>query len=225
MRLPPARRARRSRLLARLVVFLTLTCVVAGCGGGGAGGALGDPAPPAPLATLTALEPFEGDVTGGNEISVLGESFLAATPPLYLRFGSRIVPVVAFEDGRIRVEVPPGDAVGPVEVALHGPDALSVLPGGYRYRPAPPPPPAVGFLPAVGQAGTRVDVILTGFPYLDAPEVRFGGVLATSVQVLGTGVLRVVRTCGGAARPGRGSRGGTRRLEGLAGGVPIAGRA
>jgi hypothetical protein len=140
---------------------------------------------------VTGLEPFEGDLPGGNEVDVLGSGFLDALPPLYLRFGSRIVAVTATEPERIRVTVPPGDAVGPVDVALHAPGQLCVLPGGYRYRPAPPPPPVVGFVPRVGQAGTRVDVVLSGFPYLDAPVVRFGGVAATVVQVLGAELLRV----------------------------------
>jgi hypothetical protein len=70
------------------------------------------------------------------------------------------------------------------------------LPLGFAYRTPPPPAPTLGFVPAVGQVGTRVDLTVTGFHLLEDPEVRFAGVLCPSVEVVAGGTLRVAVPAG-----------------------------
>lgn len=174
---------------------LALSCLVLQACGGGAPPSF-EPAAPTPPLRLTEVLPPAADVAGGGTVSLLGAGFPVNDGPVFVHFGSRVSPAQVLDPTLLTAVVPPGDALGPVDVVLAAPTGLRVAPGAFTYLPSPPPTPVLTCLPpvgayVVGSGGTRIDLTVRHFPPLSAPAVAFGGVPALEVQVLAADRLRV----------------------------------
>src|SRR5262245_3983459 len=144
----------------------------------------------APEPRLLALSPVKGSALGGTEVVLTGQDFAAplAGPPLVLFDGSPASAVKVLADDTLTCTVPPGIPGAAVDVRLINKNGQALGAGAFTYRSFPT---LDGAVPARGLAtgGTRVTLSGTSFEGSQSTQVRFGGVLATSVQVLGDGSL------------------------------------
>lgn len=183
-------------LLAALPAVL-VSFALAACGGGGSGPGTADVTlPPAGALTLSAVLPPGADLGGGLAVSLTGSGFPQGQGPVYVHFGGRVVEAQVLSDTLLQTSVPPGDAVGPVDVRVATATGLAALPQGFAYLPPPPPVPVLTCVPAVGSfttglGGTLIELQVEHLAPLTAPSVTFGGVPGTGLVVLGPDRVRV----------------------------------
>jgi hypothetical protein len=135
--------------------------------------------PPGP-ATVTGLVQTIGPTAGGNQVTLKGTNFLAATG---VSFGETSAASFTI-DNPIRVTaVAPPHAAGTVNVTVINQHGVSENTAADDYLYAPPPT-IVGLAPAAGPLGGGNNVTMTGADFVGATRVTFGGNDATSFTVV-----------------------------------------
>ncbi|MBN1442067.1 MAG: IPT/TIG domain-containing protein, partial [Planctomycetes bacterium] len=82
---------------------------------------------------VSGIEPDRGPIEGGNTVSIHGQGFDDADPPL-VTFGGTASGSVAVESvALLSVVVPPASGPGPVDVEIEDSRGGVILPGGYYY--------------------------------------------------------------------------------------------
>jgi hypothetical protein len=96
-----------------------------------------EPAEPARHAKLriSALDPDQGAVTGGTEVTFAGVFEQDGSRHLTVYFGAQEAPVIAFsQDRELTVRVPPATSPGPVDITLiFDPGGEMTIAGGFTY--------------------------------------------------------------------------------------------
>ncbi len=81
---------------------------------------------------INTVTPSAGSTSGGNEVLLTGRGFIADST---VTFGDENAVVVSVESTEIKVNAPPYDATGAVDITLTDPDgAETTQSGGYTYR-------------------------------------------------------------------------------------------
>ncbi len=157
----------------------------------GCGGSTPPPIGSAPL-VLAAVEPSTGPVHGGTPLVLRGEGFLAAGSPAtaFAVIGVRRVSARVVSDEAIEVVLPAGSE-GAANVSVILDQRAAHAPDLFAYDP---PPPRISIRPGIGShhatsGGTRITIEASGFGSLESPVVAFGGVEASSVDVVGETTL------------------------------------
>jgi len=141
---------------------------------------------------LLSLSPPSGTSLGGTAVELTGSGFTSARAGTnQVTFGGQPAgAIVALNDTRLNATAPPGTPGATVDVRVQNGNGTSTLAGAYRYHRRPT---LASLAPDNGPAGggTLVTLRGTGFQ-VDAPgatTVRFGGRVATQVNVLDDGTL------------------------------------
>ena len=104
--------------------------------------------PPAPAPTVASIDPAEGSIAGGNEVTITGENFQDGAT---VTIGGNAAATSAVSATSITATAPAGDE-GAADVVVTNPDAQSVtLAGGYTY---------LGIIEPTLTAGSATDVSL-----------------------------------------------------------------
>jgi hypothetical protein len=104
--------------------------------------------PPAPAPTVASIDPAEGSITGGTEVTIAGTNFQDGAT---VTIGGSAAATSAVSATSITATVPAG-AEGAVDVVVSNPDAQSAtLAGGFTY---------LGVIEPTLTAGSAVDVSL-----------------------------------------------------------------
>ncbi len=144
-----------------------------GDSGGGGGGALQE---------ITGLRPASGPLSGGNQVAIVGFGFTGASQVL---IGGKPASYTVVNDAHVDVTMPPGDAIGAVDVSvvLSPARGRAFAAGGYVYTPdvvtpapAPAPQPAPTALSATEAIANPAGTIANP----PAPRPLGGGVLLLS---------------------------------------------
>ncbi|HEX6883328.1 MAG TPA: IPT/TIG domain-containing protein [Planctomycetota bacterium] len=147
--------------------------------------------------TLTALEPGSGSALGGTQLLLHGSGFQGdgATGHAVRVGGQLASELQVLDDTRLTCRCPPGTPGTVVDVALATSNGNALLSAAFRYAV---PPELHALTPATGSplGGTPVTLSGAGFAGASTPEVRFAGVPATQVLVLGDGELTCLAPAG-----------------------------
>ncbi len=145
-----------------------------------------------PRVVLTRVQPDHGASLGGNTLVLEGASFLASDAgPVTVTFGGQAASAVVVQNDTRLTCLPPAGAPGSlVDVRVSNANGSATRAGGYRYHLQPS---LAGLAPGEGGplGGLLVTLQGTGFANDDAgqPTVRFGGVPASAITVLGDSSL------------------------------------
>ncbi|WP_133916184.1 IPT/TIG domain-containing protein [Streptomyces sp. NBC_00582] len=136
--------------------------------------------------TLIAAVPGFGPVSGGNVVLLVGTNLGGATS---VTFGGVPATIIAQDPlGVLVTVIAPAHAAGNVPVVVTTPAGAS-SPANYTYLPAVTPPPiALAITPASGPVAGGTPFTIIG-ANLTGASVTFGGVPATSVNVIGGVIL------------------------------------
>ena len=127
------------------------------------------PPPPTPLITL--VSPSEGKIAGGDMVFIEGENFSLGSE---IYFGTKkATGYYRYNDTKIRVISPPGDAEGPVDVRIVNNDGESfTLVGGFSYRLLVPTITSVS--PNEGKIEGNQTIFIEGENFEANAKVYFG---------------------------------------------------
>jgi hypothetical protein len=143
--------------------------------------------------TVTGLNPGQGTLAGGNEVTIFGANFTGATG---VTIGGIAVPSFTVVDStRIVAVAPAGSATGTTNVVVTTPNGTASRSGGYFYVAAPSSAPTIT---SVSPSTISVDggsVNLNGANFTGVTSVTFNGVPGTSISEYGGG-LSVVAPAG-----------------------------
>lgn len=134
-----------------------------------------------PVLTISGFSP--ASAPSGTPITITGTGFLS-TPSVY--FGTTPAYNVQVNSDSVLTAIVGGGASGNVAVsAFNGADTLS----GFTYIASGPPPNIVttSFSPSTGGLGTKITI--DGLHFSSATSVLFGGVNASSFQVVSDSVI------------------------------------
>ncbi len=130
------------------------------------------------LLSLRSISPEAGPLAGGNTVTLVGSGFTAGTRVLVGGFLSPRVERLSSTE--LRILVPRGRAVGPVDVRVYGEGEGSLLRRAYSYVEDLRITEAA---PLTGPLEGGTSVTLTGQGFEGATAVLFGGVPAVSFAV------------------------------------------
>ncbi len=135
-----------------------------------------------PAPSVSGLSPAAGAEAGATSVRISGSAFSEATA---VEFGS--VPATHFtveSDSAIEAVSPPGS--GTVDVTVTGPGGLSadVAADRFAFLSAGPPPAITGLSPKKGPSPGGTTVIISGSNLGLTSAVSFGGIPASSFEVL-----------------------------------------
>jgi hypothetical protein len=130
------------------------------------------------LLSLRSISPEAGPLAGGNTVTLVGSGFTVGTRVLVGGFLSPRVERLSSTE--LRVLVPRGQMVGPVDVRVYGEGEGSFLRRAYRYVEDLRITEAA---PLTGPLEGGTSVTLTGEGFEGATAVLFGGVPAVSFTV------------------------------------------
>ncbi|HVX07592.1 IPT/TIG domain-containing protein [Humibacter sp.] len=163
-----------------------------------------------PVPSITSLSPDHGPQTGGTDVTITGTGFAGATGVTF----DGIQGTNFSQSGGTTITVTtPVHAPGLVSVVVQSPNGDSE-PGGFTFDPVTT---VDGIDPGTGPEAGGNTVTITGQCFTGATDVTFGGVSATSFQVVsdteitavvpaGTGTVDVsvigAGTCGTGTDPG-----------------------
>ncbi len=153
-----------------------LLLLIAGCGGSSSGSEL----------LLTTLEPAQGVVGGGTEVTLTGSGFSKGVQTV--TFGwVNATDVVLLDDQTIRCKTP-ANAQGPCDVGIALYEGGIVMPGAFTY--ISPEPTITGVAPPKGSPGVATRIALAGSGFLFEPvTVTVGGLDCTNVVIASDGAL------------------------------------
>jgi hypothetical protein len=144
-------------------------------------------ADPAPSVTLVA--PSTGSTSGGTDVVISGVNFLSGATVL---FGGALATNVAVDSlNQIRATTP-AHPIGLVDVIVRNPDSQTgTSANAFTFEPAPAPT-VQSLSPSSGPSAGRTTVTITGANFMSGVTVLFGGVVATSLQLISPTEIRAV---------------------------------
>ncbi|HEX6882807.1 MAG TPA: IPT/TIG domain-containing protein [Planctomycetota bacterium] len=147
--------------------------------------------------SITAAEPSHATALGGTTIVLTGTSFTGnGTPPTVRLAGDPATSVTLLSDTSLSFVTPAGIPATSGDIVVTNSSGTATWPG-FRYHATPA---ITGLTPPRGRPAGGTTVLLTGSGFqVDAPGtnvVRFGGILATSLSVLGDGSLSCIAPAG-----------------------------
>ncbi|MEW6661701.1 MAG: IPT/TIG domain-containing protein [Bacillota bacterium] len=139
---------------------------------------LSPPVVEAAVPVINKSSPLKGGIGGGYIVEIIGTGFSAESIVRIDGKTARVIeflPDVGSNPGRLRVEVPPGNSIGPKDVLILNPDMTwDLWEGGFEYLPGP----VINYItPNSGQVGTEIEVRGSNFRLGDTVAVRIGGIL------------------------------------------------
>ena len=143
--------------------------------------------------TIASVDPGEGDVRGGEPLTVRGSGFAPGTR--FFVAGRPAIRQARVDDTTLTGVAPPG-LPGRADVQVIGENGVFELPGAYRYREAPR---LDRLLPVVGPAGGGVVVRIDGAGLDGDAVVRFGDAQAEVLRASPSGAWLEVTAPAGAA--------------------------
>lgn len=138
------------------------------------------------LATMTSIAPTSGSLAGGVLVTVTGTNLTGATS---VTFGGVAATSVTVVNATTVTAVAPAHALGTVDVVVGTPRGSATLANGYAYVSGST---LTTISPSSGAASGGVGVTLTGTGLTGATAVTFGGVAATSVNVVNATTVTAV---------------------------------
>jgi hypothetical protein len=153
------------------------------------------------VTTVDAVDPDEGPLAGGTEVTLTGSCFTDATAVLFGDVPATDVVVVS--DTVITAVSPAGVAVGSVDVTVVGAGECAdggdggpgTLPDGFEYLAAPL---VTALDPDRGPVTGGTEVTIDGTGFTGATEVSFGGVPGTDLTVVSDTEIVVTTPAGDA---------------------------
>jgi glucose/arabinose dehydrogenase len=135
--------------------------------------------PPAPV--ITGISPSSGPPAGGTSVTITGSGFTGATRVAFGGVAATSFSVVS--DTQITA-VSPAQAAGAHHIVVTGPGGTSALVSADVYSYKPPAPAITAISPSSGPPAGGTSVTITGSGFTAATRVAFGGVAATSFNVV-----------------------------------------
>ncbi|WP_257450218.1 IPT/TIG domain-containing protein [Archangium lipolyticum] len=134
----------------------------------------------APAPVLTGVAPSSGSTRGGSALTLTGSHFVAG---VRVTLGTVEATDVTVVSANTLTATAPARAAGVVDVAVINPDGQSaVLARGFTYLA----PPAISSItPDSGESNGGQRVTISGSGFRTGVKVRFGGVEAEGVSLLG----------------------------------------
>jgi IPT/TIG domain-containing protein len=129
--------------------------------------------------TVTNISPKSGHASSQRKVTIAGSNFTGATE---VRFGSISVPFTLTNSKKIKTAAPPAQVVGPVDITVTTPQGTSEATPADRFDFEAEAPSVESVTPEIGPSGETV--ALEGEGFVGTSEVRFGGVPATSFEVV-----------------------------------------
>jgi hypothetical protein len=126
---------------------------------------------------IAAVTPPEGPVGGGTPITLSGSGFSGKTQVLV--GGKPAIGVKVISDEEVIATTPPG-VFGPQPVHVVNERGAGLLKNGFTYTGLPV---ITAVAPASGPTAGGATVTVSGFGFAKEAEVRFGGQLATFVEL------------------------------------------
>lgn len=137
---------------------------------------------------ITSIDPASGPEGGFTQVTLSGSGFVGVSS---LTFdGTEALGFDVVNDSTIVLQTPPGSAGTSVDVRVQNNAGADTVANGYTY--VVNPPPAISSLsPDQGLVTGGTIVTLAGSNVLGITDVRFGGVSATSLEVINSTALQV----------------------------------
>lgn len=158
-----------------------------------------DPPPRPPAPVFISINPTQGPIGGGNQVTITGANFQLGAGVNRVAFGVTDATALSVQsDTQLVCTVPPGVA-GAVQVVINSDANVTSVaePGAYLYFTAPAPAPTIAAVsPAFGVVGGGQAVTITGTGYQPGAVVTFAGINATTVQVNGSSRLTATTPAG-----------------------------
>lgn len=146
--------------------------------------------------TITSVTPAEGEMVGGNKVTVLGTKFLSGAK-VYI---NNVQATTVFNsNSKLTATVPPSEISGPVSVKVINPDGTeATLENSYTYlEPTPPPPLQLDSLTKTsGELVGGEKIYLYGANFDSGIKVYFGDQEATVDFYLNSSSIRVIVPAG-----------------------------
>ncbi len=185
--------------LASTLLIVALS--VPGCSGGSGddvdgGNGNGDGSSgSAGVVAVESVSPDHGPLAGGTIITITGQGFLLdnAQPDSVLIGGVACGEIQLIDDRTMKVETPPGQAAGAVDVVVFNSNGFDTAAGGFSYNPQPTVTAVTADNGPAG-GGETVTITGTGFQELEAGDNRvfFGENEGSEVTVASDTELTVV---------------------------------
>ncbi|UYZ14010.1 IPT/TIG domain-containing protein [Brevibacillus sp. WF146] len=146
-------------------------------------------APPELIPGITKINPTSGKLQGGEAIYIDGKDFAQG---LKVYMGSKEAKIITYYGtGRVKVEAPPADAPGTVDVKVVNPDGKeATLAAAYTYL-ADPSPQLTSVTPSSGLLAEEKEVYLLGANLKPDVKVFFGDTQASILAYYTDGYLKV----------------------------------
>jgi IPT/TIG domain len=129
--------------------------------------------------TVTKISPVSGPAASQRKVTIAGTNFTGATE---VHFGSISVPFTLTSSKKIKTAAPPAQVVGKVDVTVTTPQGTSAAGPGDQFGFESEAPWVESMTPEIGPSGETVT--LEGEGFVGTTEVEFGGVPATSFEVV-----------------------------------------
>ncbi len=115
---------------------------------------------------IDTITPAEGPLGGGTQITITGRWFTDEEHDTTVKLGANEANLTSVEATKIVAITPPGDAIGPVDVAVTSFYGTAVLEDGFTYRKPPPREPTIDTIsPTSGPARGGTPVVIKGSGY------------------------------------------------------------
>lgn len=137
--------------------------------------------------TFASLSPTSGNVAGGTLVTLTGTGF---TPNATVTFGGTASAQVAYVSATELTAVTPAHTRGAVDVVVTSDGASASLANAFTYERGAPTLTQVA--PLSGPVAGGVALTLTGTGFVDGASITLGGVAATDVVVVSSGLARAV---------------------------------
>jgi hypothetical protein len=129
--------------------------------------------------TVTKISPKSGPAASRRKVTIAGTNFTGATE---VHFGSINVPFTLVNSKKIKTFAPPAEVVGNVDIAVTTSQGTSAANAGDQYDFESEAPWVEAMTPEIGPSGETVT--LKGEGFVGTTEVDFGGVRASSFEVV-----------------------------------------
>jgi hypothetical protein len=149
--------------------------------------------PPTPSPTIAFIAPVSGPLSGGTQVTIIGENFASGCR---VKFGGvDSAQVIFINNNQIIATTPAQTAPGPVTVRVVNPDGqANALQNAFQYQ-QPPPTPAPSLFsvsPNSGPLAGGTAVVINGQNFAASCAVRFGGIDAAQVAFNSSNQLTAV---------------------------------
>ncbi|WP_081904144.1 IPT/TIG domain-containing protein [Brevibacillus thermoruber] len=141
--------------------------------------------------SITKLTPTSGKLEGGEAIYIDGKDFAQG---LKVYMGDKEAKIITYYGtGRVKVQAPPGDAPGTVDVKVVNPDGKeAVLANAYTYQAPPELIPGITKInPTSGKLQGGEAIYIDGKDFAQGLKVYMGGKEAKLITYYGTDRVKV----------------------------------